>query len=75
MKNKNSSTFYLTIPSDMVKDSQFPFQPDEEVELEIKTADQTLVVYGYNYKIKQMAAKVRERIEQDRREATKQAGP
>lgn len=65
-QSKNSTTMYLAIPADMVKDSQFPFLPSEQVELEIKTIDQTLVVYGDNYKLKQMAAKVRERIEQDK---------
>ncbi len=65
-QSKNSTTMYLAIPADMVKDSHFPFLPGEQVELEIKTIDQTLVVYGDNYKLKQMAAKVRERIEQDK---------
>jgi hypothetical protein len=67
MKNRNSSTFYLTIPADMVKDSQFPFHTNEEVELEIKTDVQTLVVYGSNYKIRQNVAKLREKLKLEKR--------
>jgi hypothetical protein len=62
MKNRNSSTFYLSIPADVAKDSQFPFHPNEEVQLEIKTADQTLVVYGINYKVRQTALQVKEKL-------------
>lgn len=33
IQSPNSNTQYLAIPADMVKDSQYPFSPSEEVEI------------------------------------------
>jgi virulence-associated protein VagC len=35
LQSRNSKTQYVTIPSAMVNDSQYPFKGDEEVDLEI----------------------------------------
>lgn len=35
IQSPNSSTQYITIPADVVKDSQYPFLADEVVELRI----------------------------------------
>jgi hypothetical protein len=43
-RNPNSNTLYLAIPSDMVKDSQFPFKSGEAVALEIRPRDKTIVI-------------------------------
>jgi hypothetical protein len=44
IKNPSSATLYVAIPADMVKDSQFPFIPNEKVDLEIKPNDGTIVI-------------------------------
>jgi len=35
IQSPNSSTQYLTIPADVVKDSQYPFSANEEVEIHV----------------------------------------
>lgn len=68
LKNRNSWTYYLAIPADVVKDSQFPFKPDEEVDIEVKTADRTLVVYGNDYKIKKKAAELKQKLQSENKD-------
>jgi hypothetical protein len=47
-KSPNSATIYLAIPSSMTQDSQFPFTPNQKVEITIKPAtegnDGTLII-------------------------------
>ena len=38
-KNPNANTQYIAIPSIMVMDSQYPFKPDDIVDLEILKKD------------------------------------
>ena len=45
-QNKNSFTQYLTIPSSLARDSQYPFKKDEEVEILIKLEEKELVIRG-----------------------------
>ncbi len=45
-KSPNSATIYLAIPASITQDSQFPFMPNEEVEITIKQDSGTLVVSG-----------------------------
>lgn len=35
LKNEAKSTFYISIPAKVFRDSQFPFEPGEEVNVEI----------------------------------------
>jgi hypothetical protein len=47
-KNPHANTQYIAVPSSMVQDSQYPFKPDEIVELEIvkkeKDKEEMLVI-------------------------------
>ena len=43
-QNKNSHTQYLTIPSLLAQDSQYPFKPDEEVEIVVEPKEKRLIV-------------------------------
>ena len=42
----------------MVKDSQFPFEPGEEVDLQINSSNHTLIVFGDHYKGKRIDGEV-----------------
>lgn len=44
VKSQKSNTHYLTIPADMVVDSQYPFQDGDEVEIIINPKTKTLEV-------------------------------
>lgn len=44
LKNPGANTQYITIPADMVLDSQYPFKPNEAIELEIDSKKGILVV-------------------------------
>lgn len=71
-KSPNSATIYLAIPAYIVKDSQFPFRLDDEVDLRINTEDRTLVVTGSEYKIKQDIARFREKPRLERKKPKKE---
>ena len=43
-KNPHANTQYIAIPSSMVQDSQYPFKPDDTVELEIDEKKGILIV-------------------------------
>jgi hypothetical protein len=42
--NPNAKTQYLPIPADLVSDSQYPFEVNDEVELELVPATRRLIV-------------------------------
>jgi hypothetical protein len=44
LKSPNANTQYLTIPANMTIDSQYPFKPNDKVELEIDGTKQVLIV-------------------------------
>jgi len=44
LKNPQAKTQYITIPSDMTQDSQYPFKPGDEIELEVDGKKGTLIV-------------------------------
>jgi len=44
LKNPDANTQYITIPASMTLDSQYPFKPNEKVELEIDGTKQVLIV-------------------------------
>ena len=44
LQSTNAKTQYITIPSDMVIDSQYPFKADDEVEIEIVLGAKKLIV-------------------------------
>ena len=44
LKNPDANTQYITIPSSMTIDSQYPFKPNDEVDLEIDTTRKILTV-------------------------------
>jgi hypothetical protein len=44
LKNPGANTQYITIPADMVLDSQYPFKPNGAIELEIDTKKGILIV-------------------------------
>jgi len=43
-KNPHANTQYIAIPSSMVLDSQYPFKPNDEVEIEIEGKKGILIV-------------------------------
>ncbi len=43
-KNPHANTQYIAIPSSMVLDSQYPFKPNDDVELEIDEKKGILIV-------------------------------
>jgi len=59
-KSPNSATLYLAIPADIAKDSQFPFYPNEVVDLEIKP-DGTMVISGIVAQAKYVTNKLDEK--------------
>ena len=44
LKNPDANTQYITIPSSLALDSQYPFKPNDAVELEIDEKMGTLIV-------------------------------
>jgi len=44
LKNPDANTQYITIPSSMTIDSQYPFKPNDAVELEVDEKKGTLIV-------------------------------
>lgn len=44
LKNPDANTQYVTIPSSMTIDSQYPFKPNDAVELEVDREKGTLIV-------------------------------
>lgn len=44
LKNPDANTQYVTIPSSMTIDSQYPFKPNDAVELEVYREKGTLIV-------------------------------
>jgi len=44
LKNPDANTQYITIPADMTIDSQYPFKPNEAVELEVDEKRGALIV-------------------------------
>lgn len=44
LKNPDANTQYITIPASMTIDSQYPFKPNDEVELEIDKTKKVLIV-------------------------------
>jgi len=44
LKNPDANTQYVTIPASMTLDSQYPFKPNDTVELEIDEKKETLTV-------------------------------
>jgi uncharacterized protein YuzE len=43
-KNPQANTQYIMIPSSMVLDSQYPFKPNDDVELEVDEKKGILIV-------------------------------
>jgi hypothetical protein len=46
-QSKKAWTQYLTIPSAVVQDSQYPFKPDEELYLEIEPTTHIMIISGF----------------------------
>ena len=46
IKSPNSNTQYITIPADLVKDSQYPFRGNEFVEIRIVVGKKKLEIYS-----------------------------
>jgi len=44
LKNPDANTQYITIPASMTIDSQYPFKPNEAVELEVDEKRGALIV-------------------------------
>jgi len=44
LKNPEANTQYLTIPASMTLDSQYPFKPNDAVELEVNEKKGILIV-------------------------------
>jgi len=44
LKNPDANTQYITIPSSMTVDSQYPFKPNDAVDLEVDDEKETLTV-------------------------------
>jgi hypothetical protein len=44
LQSRNSRTQYITIPADMVTDSQYPFRAGETVEVEVVQGAKRLIV-------------------------------
>ena len=44
LQSINAATQYITIPSAIVKDSQYPFHANDEVEIEIVPSERKLIV-------------------------------
>jgi hypothetical protein len=44
LKSPNARTQYITIPASMTLDSQYPFKPNDAVELEVDEKKGTLIV-------------------------------
>lgn len=44
LENKDAKTQYITIPSRVVQDSQYPFKKNDAVELEIDNQEKKLTV-------------------------------
>ena len=44
LKNPDANTEYVTIPASMALDSQYPFKPNDAVELEIDEKKEILIV-------------------------------
>ena len=44
LKNPDANTQYITIPSSMTVDSQYPFKPNDAVDLEVDEEKETLTV-------------------------------
>ena len=45
-QSANSRTQYVTIPADLVKDSQYPFSANEEVEIRVILGQRKLELVG-----------------------------
>jgi hypothetical protein len=43
-QSKNAHTQYLVIPSALVRDSQYPFKEDEEVEIIVDPAEKKVTI-------------------------------
>ena len=43
-QSKNAKTQYIVIPSSIVNDSQYPFKNDEEVEIEVKPKNNSIII-------------------------------
>jgi len=43
-QSKNAHTQYLVIPSALVRDSQYPFSDDQEVEIIVDPKDKKIIV-------------------------------
>lgn len=43
-QSKNAYTQYLVIPSSLVRDSQYPFREDEEVEIIVDPREKKIIV-------------------------------
>jgi hypothetical protein len=46
IQSTNSSTQYVTIPADVVKDSQYPFSVNEEVEIQVIPDAKKILLVG-----------------------------
>jgi hypothetical protein len=44
LQSVNANTQYITIPSAIVRDSQYPFRAKDEVEIEVAPAEKKLTV-------------------------------
>jgi hypothetical protein len=44
LKNPDANTHYVTIPSSMTTDSQYPFEANDTVDLEVDTKQKILIV-------------------------------
>jgi len=44
LKNPDANTQYITIPASMTLDSQYPFKPNELVDLEVDGENKILIV-------------------------------
>jgi len=43
-QNKNSKTQYITVPAYMTVDTNYPFKPNEEVQVEIISKEEGLLI-------------------------------
>lgn len=43
-QSKKARTQYITIPSYIVSDSQYPFKPEDEVEIVVDPARETILI-------------------------------
>lgn len=61
IQSGNSSTQYVTIPADVVKDSQYPFSANEEVEIQVMPEAKRVLLTGIGTKGSAKSSEVRKK--------------